>query len=121
MVLQDGYFDKYCEECDKQYTVMESKWCKLCQSSGYKQIDDFIQKNAENKSINDIVFGLIPYSQFDNIKEIGRNDFTKIYSATWNGGPLYYSDEFKRRQNKQVTLKYSYYSQDKINGFLNEV
>ena len=122
MVLQDEYFDKYCEKCDKQYTVMKYKWCKLCQSSGNKQIDNFIHESAENKSTNDIVFGLIPYNQFGNIKEIGRNNFTKLYSATWNGGPLYYCDEFKRRQNEKVTLKYSYDNlQNSTEEFLNEV
>jgi len=118
MVLQDGFFDKYhCERCDNQYAVMESKWCKLCKSSGNKQIDDFI----ENKSTK---FELITYNQFDNIEEIGRNDFTKICSAIWNDGPLFYDcydHKYKKSQNKKVTLKYPYNSQNRTGEFLNEV
>ena len=114
MVLKNGHFDEYhCEECDKQYTVIGSKWCKLCKSSGNKQIDDYIEKNAKNQSIYGPVFELIPYNQFDNIKEIGRSNFTKICSAIWKDRDYYY--------NKEVTLKYSYNSQNRTEEFLNEV
>jgi len=103
---------------------MKSKWCKLCQSSGNRQIDDFIQKKAENQLTDKIVFEWIPYNHFDNIKEISRNDFTKIYSAIWKDGPLFYVSydyKYKRSQNEKVTLKYSYNSQNRTEGFLNEV
>src|SRR5581483_1711487 len=111
MVLQDGYFDKYCKGCNKQYTVMKYKWCKLCQSSGNKQIDDFIEEKAENQSILDIKFELIPYNQFYNITEISRNDFTKICLTIWKNGHRY----------EKAILKYLYNSQNRTEEFLNEV
>ena len=43
MVLQDGYYEKYCVKCDRKYQNI-FKWCRLCQTSGNKQIDDFIQE-----------------------------------------------------------------------------
>ena len=124
MILQDGYFDKHCEKCDKQYINVKVKWCRLCQTSGNKQIDDFIQEKQSNISnlYYDLVFEWIPYNQFDNIIEISKNGFTKIYSAIWEDGPLYYNyyKYTRNENNKEVTLKYSSNSQD-INEFLNEV
>ena len=39
---------------------------------------------------DDIVFEWIPYNQFNDIKEIGKSDFTIVYSAIWKDGPLHY-------------------------------
>ena len=121
MILQDGY---HCEECGKQYTNKISKWCRLCQSSGNEQIDDFIQEKQQLKiDCNDTIFEWIPYNQFLNIKEIGKSDFTKIHSAIWRDGPLDYcgdENEYTRDQNEKVTLKYSHNFRS-INKLLNEV
>ena len=123
MVLQDGYFDKCCEKCYKQYTNIISKWCRLCQTSGNKQIDDFIQEKQLNiDPYKDIIFEWIPYNQFDNIKKISKSDSTKIYSAIWMDGPLYYNySKYTRNQNEKVTLKYSHSNSQNINEFLNKV
>ena len=118
MIFKDGY---YCKGCGKKYTNTKYKWCKLCQTSGNKQIDDFIQEKTEKQSRDDIVFEWILYNQFENIKEIGRSDFSIIYSAIWKNGPLYYDDEYRNSKNEKVTLKYWYDSKNKINEFLNEV
>ena len=121
MILQDGYFDKHCEKCDKQYTNVNVKWCRLCQTSGNKQIDDFIQEKQSQINHDNIVFEWIPYNQLDNIKNIGQSDSTGIMLAIWKDGPLYYNySKYTRNQNKKVTLKYSYDSQN-ITEFLNKV
>ncbi|UZO04915.1 uncharacterized protein OCT59_025277 [Rhizophagus irregularis] len=76
-------------------------------------------------SHNDIVFEWIPYSQLDDIKKIGEGDFAaEVYSAIWKNGMLYYDysiHEYKRTQNKKVTLKYLYNSQNITNVFINKV
>ena len=119
MVLQDGYYEKYCENCDKKYQNI-FKWCRLCQTSGNKQIDDFIQekKLSTNWSNHDIGFEWILCNQFSYIKEIGKKDFAKTYSATWFYGPLYYDNiECIRKSDTKVILKCLY----NYNKLLNEV
>jgi len=71
-----------------------------------------------------LIFEWIPYSQFDNIKEISKDSFTTIYSAIWKDGPLYYcfyENEYERRAgNKKVSLK-CFNSQYLTDDFFNEV
>ena len=92
-------------------------------SSGNKEIDDFIQKmQSKRSSHNDIIFEWIPYNQFNNIEEIGKGGFAKVYSAIWHDGPLsYYNKESKRKFNKKVALKCLHDSQNITDEFLNEV
>ncbi|CAB4441611.1 unnamed protein product [Rhizophagus irregularis] len=60
---------------------------------------------------DDIVFKRIPYSQFCNIKEIYKNNFTTVYSAIWkDDDPLH----CERNSNKTVSLKYLCNSQNMI-------
>ena len=120
MVLQDGYYEKYCEKCDKKYQNI-FKWCRPCQTSGNKQIDDFIQEKQLkiNWEDDEIGFEWIPYNWFNNINEIGKSDLTTIYSAIWKDGPLV--DKWRRDSHTNVTLKCLYYSPDIINKLLNEV
>ena len=120
MVLQDGYYEKYCEKCDKKYQNI-FKWCRPCQTSGNKQIDDFIQEKQLkiNWEDDEIGFEWIPYNRFNNINEIGKSDLTTIYSALWKDGPLV--DKWRRDSHTNVTLKCLYYSPDIINKLLNEV
>ncbi|CAB4442589.1 unnamed protein product [Rhizophagus irregularis] len=72
----------------------------------------------------DIIFEWIPYNQFNDIKEINEDGFTK---ALWKDGPLNYDEnksEYKKsqsNQNKEVTLKYLYDLQNITDGFLNEI
>ncbi|GBC01713.1 hypothetical protein RclHR1_00430030 [Rhizophagus clarus] len=125
MVLQDGY----CEECGEKYTEIEYKWCRSCHikkdlkenftTSGNEKIDEFIQKmQLKINNIKDIVFEWIPYDQFNNIEEIGRN----LNSALWKNGPLMYDlneKKWMRVQYKEVTLKICD-SQNMIYDFLNK-
>ena len=85
------------------------KWCKPCQINYLKE--------------NFIICEWIPYSQFDSIKEISKDDLSTIYSAKWKDGSLYwnkYNKKYIRGSNKEVALKYSHNLQN-INEFLNEV
>src|SRR2546430_16004484 len=82
MVLQDGYYELYCENCDKKYPNTKFKWCKSCQTSGNNQIDYFIQEKQLKINWNkDIGFEWIPYNQFYCIKEIGKYELITVYFA----------------------------------------
>ncbi|GBC37973.2 kinase-like domain-containing protein [Rhizophagus irregularis DAOM 181602=DAOM 197198] len=76
---------------------------------------------------NDIIVEWIPYNQFNDIKEISRNDFTVLYSAIWKDGPLQHNNderngELKRIPDKGVALKCLCNSQGLINNeFLSEI
>src|ERR1051325_4590426 len=109
-----------CERCGEQCS---DKWCKPCDliddlknglktnfkhwTSSNEKIDDFIQEmQLKINSYHDIVFEWVPYNQFKDIKEIGKDGSKPIYSATWNG-PLKYDDntmKYKRYPSK-VALK----------------
>jgi serine/threonine protein kinase len=101
------------------------KLCPICQYSGNEVVDRLIQEmQLKINSNDDIVFEWVPYSQFDNIKEVGKGGFAKVYSAIWKNGPLYYDNdkyEYTRNQNKKVALKCLNDSQNISNKFLNEV
>src|ERR1043165_2410984 len=116
MVLQDEYYEKYCEKCDKKYQNI-FKWCRPCQTSGNKQIDDFIQeKQLKINWKDEIGFEWILYSQFYCTKEISKGDYATIYSALWNDGPLYYDNsKWARKSGLKVTLKCFYYSNKLLN------
>jgi hypothetical protein len=95
-------------------------------SSGNRQIDEFIQeKQLKIKDYNDVVFEWIPYNQFDEIKETGRNDLITVYSAIWKDGPLYKkywsSANYTRNSNKEVALKCLHNSTNSIEFVINEV
>jgi hypothetical protein len=93
--------------------------------SGNEKIDDFIQERQLKISIyDDVVLEWIPYNQFNEIKETGKNGFMTIYSAIWIDGPMYYSYEYgnyTRDSNKEVALKYLNNSQNSIESLINEV
>jgi hypothetical protein len=86
-------------------------------------IDKLIQKMQLNiKNQNNIV-EWIPYDQFNDIKELGKDKLTTTYSAIWKDGPLQYNYdvcEYSRQQNIKVNLKL-YNSQHITNEFLNKV
>ena len=92
--------------------------------SGNKKIDNLIQEmHLKISSYYSIVFGWIPYKQFNNVKEINKGDIATVYSAIWKDGPLHYDDNKKyiREPGKKVALKCIHNSQNITNEFLNEV
>ncbi|GBC01498.1 hypothetical protein RclHR1_04200016 [Rhizophagus clarus] len=84
-----------CEKCDNKYTNKKYKWCLPCErnyflnnftnwTSGNEKIDLFIQEmQLKIEKWEDIIFEWIPYDQFNDVKEISRNNFNIIYSAIW--------------------------------------
>ncbi|GBC10401.1 hypothetical protein RclHR1_00960018 [Rhizophagus clarus] len=94
--------------------------------SGNEKIDYFIQeRQLEIKNYDDIVFEWIPYNQFDQIKEAGKNNLMTVYSAIWKDGPLHcYWDwncyKYTRVLNKEVTLKFLHNSQNFVEFVINE-
>ncbi|EXX64088.1 Mkk2p [Rhizophagus irregularis DAOM 197198w] len=111
-----------CKKCSEVYTDIQEKWCKQCITNYLKEnftnwtsknekLDNFIQEmqlNIDNSS--DIIFEWIPYNQFNDIKEIIKDDLTLIYSAIWKDGPLYHDNkvnEYIRKSNKNIVLKCS--------------
>jgi hypothetical protein len=132
IVLQDAY----CESCGEIYANIYNKWCQSCQinnlkqnfinwTSGNEKIDELIQEmQLKINTWNDGIFEWIPYDQFNNIKEISKDDSATIYSAIWINGPLEYDDdekEYNRVSNKTVALKCLHNLQNITNEFLNEV
>src|SRR5256885_14370904 len=111
-----------CEKCGEEYTNLSLEWCKPCQidnlkgsftnwTSGNEKIDDFIQEmQLKIDEYNDIVFEWMPYNQFSDIKEVGKDGFATVYSAIWKDGPLKYNDDDEKYTRKsdsdyQVALK----------------
>jgi hypothetical protein len=91
-------------------------------TSGNEKIDKFIQeKQLKIKDYNDVIFEWIPYNQFNEIKETGRNDLITAYSAIWKDGPLQYNNYNRSNKNKEVALKCLYNSTNPIEFVINEV
>jgi hypothetical protein len=94
-------------------------------TSGNEKIDEFIQeKQLIIKDHNDVVFEWIPYNQFNEIKETGRNDLITVYSAIWKDGPLQYlgyTNKYIRDSNKEVALKCLHNSTNPIEFVINVV
>ncbi|POG82761.1 kinase-like domain-containing protein [Rhizophagus irregularis DAOM 181602=DAOM 197198] len=94
--------------------------------NGNEKIDDFIREiQSDIDDFNDIVFEWIPYNQFDEIKEMGKNGSITIYSAIWKDGPLEYDADKKiytnGDPNRVIALKCLHDSQNITDKFLNEV
>ncbi|CAB5377550.1 unnamed protein product [Rhizophagus irregularis] len=92
-------------------------------TSENKQINNFVQEmQLEIKDNNDIVFEWIPYSQFYEIKETGKNGLVTVYSAIWKDGPLCYAhNDYKRNMYEKVALKCWHNSENPIESLINEV
>ncbi|CAB4412388.1 unnamed protein product [Rhizophagus irregularis] len=72
---------------EEKCTITMDKKILTNWTSGNDKIDKLIQKmQLRINSNDDIVFESVPYSQFNNIKEIGQGGFAKVYSAIWKNG-----------------------------------
>jgi hypothetical protein len=108
------------EICIKRLESKFKSW-----TSGNKRIDAFIQKRQLKIYNNyDIPFEWIPYNQFDQIKETGKNGLITVYSAIWRDGPLHWDHRYyryTRDSNKKVALKCLHNLQNPIEFVINEV
>ena len=120
MLSQDNV--EKCKKCGEKYSDKfnaKRKWCKICEinhlrsnftnwTSGNEEIDNLIKETQLIiSSAYDAIFEWIPYDQFSNIREIDKDDSTKLYFATWKHGPLHYNEnKYTRDQNKSVALKH---------------
>ena len=104
----------------QNYTIILANWI-----SGNEKINDFIQeKQLRINNYDNIVLEWIPYNQFNEIMETGKNGHITVYSAIWKDGPLYWNiqnKEYTRDPNKKVALKYLHNSQESIDSLINEV
>ncbi|CAB5377499.1 unnamed protein product [Rhizophagus irregularis] len=94
-------------------------------TSGNKKIDNFIQERQLNiNSYKDVVvFEWIPYNQFNEIEETGKNSSITVYSAIWRDGPLcnkYWYHDYRRISNKEVALKCFHNLQNPVDSLINE-
>ena len=93
--------------------------------SGNEIIDNFIQEmQLKINKHDDIVLEWIPYNQFNEIEETGKNGSITVYSAIWRNGPLYWNKWYKiytRNSNKKVFLKCLHNSQNSIEFLINKV
>ncbi|CAB5396515.1 unnamed protein product [Rhizophagus irregularis] len=85
----------------------------------------FVQSYTIVNLANWIILEWIPYKQFNEIKETGRDGPVTVYSAIWKDGPLlykkYWQDEnYTRDSNKKVALKCIHNSQESIDSLINE-
>ncbi|GBC00038.1 hypothetical protein RclHR1_37180001, partial [Rhizophagus clarus] len=94
-------------------------------TSGNEEIDDFIrERRLKVNDHKDVVFEWIPYNQFNEIKETGKNGIITVYSAIWKDSPLSHfweDEEYTRDSNKEVALKVLNNSQNSIEFVINEV
>ncbi|CAB5373288.1 unnamed protein product [Rhizophagus irregularis] len=128
--------DITCRKCGEIYTEINYKWCEPCQindlkqnftnwTSGNEKIDELIQEmQLKIKNYDDMIVEWIPYNQFNDIKEMDKDNYNIINSAIWVEGPLkfnYVKIERNRIPNKKIALKYLVGSQNNIiNEFLRE-
>jgi hypothetical protein len=125
-----------CKYCGEIFTDEYYKWCKPCQinnlkqnftnwTSGNEKIDEFIQEmQMKINEFDDVIVEWIPYNQFNDVKEISKDDSAIIYSAIWVDGSLKYDcdkKKYERTPDEEVALKCLYNSKNITSEFLSEV
>uniref|UniRef100_U9US63 Uncharacterized protein n=1 Tax=Rhizophagus irregularis (strain DAOM 181602 / DAOM 197198 / MUCL 43194) TaxID=747089 RepID=U9US63_RHIID len=100
--------------------------CENCSKNGNEKIDNFIQeKQLEINNSRNIVFEWIPYyNKFLDIKEVDKDDFSTVYLAKWEDGPLEWNNNSRKYirnlKESELKLKYSHNLQNVVE-FLNKV
>ncbi|CAG8789887.1 43419_t:CDS:2, partial [Gigaspora margarita] len=88
--------------------LKSSKTSKLSKNSAQKLIENFV--DCENKVIYNFIkenhLEWIPYSSFEEIKNIGNGGFATVYCAIWN--------------SEKVALKQMHIPEDAVNNMINE-
>jgi hypothetical protein len=123
-----------CGECNEPGTG--EYWCQPCNAkrlkenfknwtSGNKNIDELIQQSQIDSLWNLKCLEWIPFEKFENVTYLTRGGFSKIYSADWPEGNIYYWDienqEWIRESDIKVVLKSLDNSSNISSDFLNEV
>jgi hypothetical protein len=93
-------------------------------TSGNENIDNFIQEmQLKFNYYPNAMLEWIPYNQFNEVKEMGKNGLITVYSAIWKDGPLCYSWDYEyiRDPNKKVALKILHDLQNPVESLINEV
>ncbi|CAB5329688.1 unnamed protein product [Rhizophagus irregularis] len=107
------------------YILVQNNFINLVTCmSGNEKIDDLIQTIQLKSNNSDIIFEWIPYDQFYEVKENGKNDLMTIFSAICKDGPLHYdykNDYYTRSSNEKVALKCMHSLQSPIECLINEV
>ena len=115
-------------------------WCKECVpsciiegwTSGNSEIDNFIKDTIYNAKRNKYVsyprfLEWVPFDRFEDIKQIDKGGFAKVYSAKWIDGQAKYTKQddgsWKKSEPepKTVALKRLNGSQNMSSDYLNEV
>ncbi|GBC05882.1 hypothetical protein RclHR1_00650001 [Rhizophagus clarus] len=123
-----------CGECNEPGTG--HKWCQPCNAkrfennfknwtSGNKIIDEFIQQSQLNAVHQSKYLEWIPFEKFRNVTYIAKGGFSKIYSAEWPEGFIWYWDIEKqtwcRYKDDKYILKSLNNSFNISSEFLNEI
>src|SRR5437763_3007938 len=137
----ESEFNKLNVSIDHKYCY---PWCKECVpscliegwTSGNSEIDNFIKDtiyNAENCYNRDtgkyhpLFLEWVPFDRFEDIKQIGKGGFAKVYSAKWIDGKAKYIKQENGSWKKldplpmKVALKKLNGSQNMSAEYLNEV
>ncbi|POG81725.1 kinase-like domain-containing protein [Rhizophagus irregularis DAOM 181602=DAOM 197198] len=110
-------------------------WCKECVprciiegwTSGNDDIDNFIKDTIYNYDEGFSFLEWVPFDRFEDMKQIGKGGFAKVYSATWIDGIAKYIKQDdgnwikSEPESKKVALKMLNGSQNMSADFLNEL
>ncbi|GES96397.1 kinase-like domain-containing protein [Rhizophagus clarus] len=127
-----------CNECSRERKSFDESHqiCYVCykittmlKSSGNKVINDFIRYTQINRDDPGGELEFITYDRFKNIEFIAEGGFSKIYKATWVGGPIdwYFfkcgtgDNHIVRKNNCTVALKKLHDSKNITSMELNEL
>ncbi|CAB4420323.1 unnamed protein product [Rhizophagus irregularis] len=111
----------YCQSCNSQYFKQNFKnW-----TSENHDVDEFIQKAQLNAKNMRQIIEWIEYDKFENAEYLAKGGFGITFKAVWKDGPICYWDcnnnQWNRKGQIKVALKYLHNSQDITVDFLKEV
>lgn len=129
LILSDGYCKNFCDKCGKRLETTKKKLCIPCnikthsnRESGNNTIDHLIREmQSKVNEPSDVAFEWIPYEDLVIIKELCKDDNTRLYSAKWTKGPLDCDTYDERYDNEKVILKCFIHSQTIFDEFMHEV
>ncbi|RIB18949.1 kinase-like domain-containing protein [Gigaspora rosea] len=82
-IAEFGYYIKWCLPCQSKFFRDKfNSW-----SSGYNDLDVFIQETQLTSQSRFDFLEWIPYNKFKNIKKVGSSESESVYRAMWLDGP----------------------------------